>query len=231
MIGRITEAIIETPLFGVALTILTYWIGLRISRKLRLAIFNPYLISVLLIVAVLAIFGIPYSEYARGGDFIGMFLTPVTTILAVSIYRQREIVKSHFLPILMGTLVGSIVSVVAVVALSEAFGITDELKYSLVPKSVTTPIAVAIADSLGGIRSLTVTALIFTGVMGNVLAPLLAKLFRVKSRIATGVAIGTASHVIGTSKALEMGEDIGAMSGIALSFAGIITAVFVSLFF
>ena len=231
MIGKIAEAITATPLFGATITILAYWIGLKASRKLKLAVFNPYLIAVMLIVGILAVSGMPYSGYAKGGDFIGMFLTPVTTILAVSIYRQREIVKSHFLPILIGTLVGSIVSVIAVVSLSAAFGITEELKFSLIPKSVTTPIAVAISDSLGGIRSLTVTALIITGVLGNIMAPLLAKLFRVKSRIATGVAIGTASHVIGTSKAMEMGEDIGAMSGIALSFSGIITAIFVSFAF
>lgn len=225
------EVITSSPLFGTGLTILAYWIGMKVSRKLKKTIFNPYLIAVVLVLAVLAIFSIPYSSYAEGGDFIGMFLTPVTTILALSIYRQRETVKSHFIPILTGTIVGSIVSVITIVLLAEAMGITEELKYSLVPKSVTTPIAVAISDSLGGIRSLTVTALIITGVMGNILAPLLVKLFRVRSRIATGVAIGTASHVIGTSKALEMGEDIGAMSGIALSFSGIITAIFVSIFF
>ena len=214
------EVITSSPLFGTGLTILAYWIGMKVSQKLKKTIFNPYLIAVVLVLAVLAIFSIPYSSYAEGGDFIGMFLTPVTTILALSIYRQRETVKSHFIPILTGTIVGSIVSVITIVLLAEAMGITEELKYSLVPKSVTTPIAVAISDSLGGIRSLTVTALIITGVMGNILAPLLVKLFRVRSRIATGVAIGTASHVIGTSKALEMGEDIGAMSGIALSFSG-----------
>ena len=225
------EVITSSPLFGTGLTILAYWIGMKVSQKLKKTIFNPYLIAVVLVLAVLAIFSIPYSSYAEGGDCIGMFLTPVTTILALSIYRQRETVKSHFIPILTGTIVGSIVSVITIVLLAEAMGITEELKYSLVPKSVTTPIAVAISDSLGGIRSLTVTALIITGVMGNILAPLLVKLFRVRSRIATGVAIGTASHVIGTSKALEMGEDIGAMSGIALSFSGIITAIFVSIFF
>lgn len=225
------EVITSSPLFGTGLTIFAYWIGMKVSQKLKKTIFNPYLIAVVLVLAVLAIFSIPYSSYAEGGDFIGMFLTPVTTILALSIYRQRETVKSHFIPILTGTIVGSIVSVITIVLLAEAMGITEELKYSLVPKSVTTPIAVAISDSLGGIRSLTVTALIITGVMGNILAPLLVKLFRVRSRIATGVAIGTASHVIGTSKALEMGEDIGAMSGIALSFSGIITAIFVSIFF
>ena len=231
MIDRIAEAIIETPLFGVTLTILTYWIGLRISRKLRLAIFNPYLISVLLIVAVLAVFGIPYSEYARGGDFIGMFLTPVTTILAVSIYRERTTVRKKFIPILAGTVAGSITSLATILLLSRLLGLDDSLTYSLLPKSVTTPIAVAISENLGGIRSLTVTALLITGVLGNIMAPFMAKLFRVKSRIATGVAIGTASHVVGTSKAMEMGEDIGAMSGIALSFSGIITAIAVSLIF
>lgn len=225
------EILISNPLFGITLTIFSYWIGLKINEKMKKAVFNPLLIAELLIIAILLIFGIPFSAYNEGGAFINMFLVPITAILAVSIYRERTTVRKKFIPILAGTVAGSSTSLVTILLLSRLLGLDDSLTYSLLPKSVTTPIAVAISENLGGIRSLTVTALLITGVLGNIMAPFMAKLFRVKSRIATGVAIGTASHVVGTSKAMEMGEDIGAMSGIALSFSGIITAIAVSLIF
>ncbi len=223
--------ITENPLFGITITIFAYWIGLKANQKLKKAVVNPLLIAVVLIVAVMLIFDIPYSAFNQGGVFINMFLIPITTMLAVSIYRERATVKRMIIPIFAGTLAGSAASLISITILAKLLGLTPELHYTLLPKSVTTPIAVAISESLGGIRSLTVIALLITGVLGNILAPSLTKLFRVKSRVAAGVAIGTASHVVGTSKALEMGEDIGAMSGIALSFSGIITAILVSIFF
>ena len=219
------ELITANPLFGVSITIISYALGLFANKKTGKAIFNPLLITEVLIVAVLLIFDIPFSSYNKGGAVINMFLGPITALLAYSIYRERELVKSHLLSILAGTIAGSIASIISIIFLSKLFGINEPLISSLLPKSVTTPIAIAISESLGGIRSLTVTSLLLTGVAGNILAPFMIKLFRVRNRVAEGVAIGTASHVVGTSKALEMGEDIGAISSIALSFSGIITAV------
>ncbi len=222
--------ITENPLFGITITILSYWIGTILNRKTGKAAFNPLLIAVLMIIAILIIFGIPFSAYENGAAFINMFLGPVTALLAYSIYRKRDIVRRHFISIIAGTVAGSVASVVTILTLSGLLGLESTLASSLVPKSVTTPIAIAISEALGGIRALTVASLILTGVLGNILAPALIKLFRVRNRIAQGVAIGTASHVIGTSKALELGEDIGAMSGIALSFSGIITALIALIF-
>lgn len=219
------ELITSSPLFGIAITILTYYLGIKINQKTRKAIFNPLLIAELLIIAILIIFKIPFSAYNNGGAIINLFLGPVTAMLAYSIYRMRKLVKEHMLSIIAGTVAGSIASIISIILLSRLFGLDESLSSSLVPKSVTTPIAIAISTSLGGIRSLTVTALLLTGVAGNILAPFMIRLFRVRNRIAQGVAIGTASHVVGTSKALEMGEDIGAISSIALSFSGIITAI------
>ena len=224
------ELITESPLFGAAITILSYYIGLKANKKTGKAIFNPLLIAEILIIAVLIVFHIPFSAYNSGGAIINMFLGPVTALLAYSIYRERKLVISHIIPILAGTVAGSVASIAAILLLSRLFTLDAILTSSLLPKSVTTPIAVAISETLGGIRSITVTALLFTGVAGNILAPFMIRIFRVRSRIAQGVAIGTASHVVGTSKALELGEDIGAISSIALSFSGIITAL-IAMFF
>ena len=224
------EIITCNPLFGIGITIFSYWIGSVLGRKTGKAIFNPLLIAEILIIAVLLIFDIPFSAYSEGGAFINMFLGPVTALLACSIYRTRKLVGMHFIPILAGTIAGSIASIVTIILLSELRGLETTLKASLIPKSVTTPIAIAISEMLGGVRSLTVTSLLLTGVLGNILAPFMIKLFRVHDRVAQGVAIGTASHVVGTSKALELGEDIGAISSIALSFSGIVTAIIAAVF-
>ena len=219
------ELITESPLFGVTITILSYYIGLKANKKTGKAVFNPLLIAEIMIVLILILFDIPFSAYNNGGTIINMFLGPITALLAYSVYRERKLVQNHIVSILAGTVAGSIAAIVSIMVLSVLFGIEDPLASSLIPKSVTTPIAIAISESLGGIRSLTVTSLLITGVAGNILAPFMIRLFHVKNRIAAGVAIGTASHVVGTSKALELGEDIGAISSIALSFAGIITAL------
>lgn len=225
------EVITDHVFFGIVITALTYSFGSWLNRKTHLAIMNPLLISEILILALLMVFDIPYSSYAKGGDILSMFLGPLTAILGLSIYRQRKMVKSHLLPIIVGTTVGSLTSLLTIVLLSRLLYVEEGLMYSLLPKSVTTPIALAISSAKGGSAGITVTSLLITGVLGNVLAPFLIKLFKVRHPVAQGVAIGTASHVVGTSKALEMGEDIGALSSIALSFSGIITSLLALTFF
>ncbi len=224
------ELITENPLFGISITLLSYALGVFLNKKTKKAIFNPLLIAEILIIAILLLFNIPLSAYNAGGTFINMFLGPVTALLAYSIYRERKLVIDHIASIAAGTIAGSAASILTILLLARFMTADSVLTSSLIPKSVTTPIAIAISQTLGGIRSITVTALLFTGVAGNILAPFMIKLFRVKSRVAQGVAIGTASHVVGTSKALELGEDIGAISSIALSFSGIITAIIAIIF-
>ena len=179
-----------------------------------------------LVIVVLTVFHIPLEDFNRGGDFIGFFLIPATAALALSIYRQLWLLKRNFLPIIIGAAVGSLTSMGSVYGLCRLFGVDQIMMSSLIPKSVTTPIAMDVSIRLGGEPSITVAAVIITGIIGAILAPVMIKLFRVKNPIAAGVAIGTSSHALGTAKALEIGEVEGAMSGLAIGISGILTVLF-----
>lgn len=219
----------SSRLFGIVLCIVTFEIGVWVQKKLKTPLANPLVIAIALCITVLSAFRIPYDNFNQGGQFISMLLAPATAVLALSIYSQREVLKQHFLPIAVGCLMGSLTSVVSVVLLCRAFGIDDRLMVSLMPKSVTTAIAVGISEQHGGMVSITVAAVVVTGVLGAVFAPLLIRLFRVKNPVAMGVAIGTSSHAVGTARALEIGDIQGAMSSLAIGITGLITCV-ISLF-
>lgn len=219
------EIITTNPFFGISISIIAYAIGTFLNKKTKLAIVNPLLISYILIVSTLLIFDIPLSAYNEGGNIINMFLSPATAVLSLTIYRQWDIVKKNIAAILTGTIVGSLTSILVIIFLCKLFGLDNTVTSSLLPKSITTPMAIAGSETLGGIPSLTVLAVIITGILGNILAPILIKLFRIKDPVVQGVAIGTASHAVGTSKAIEIGEVQGALSGVALTFSGLITVV------
>ena len=218
-----------SPFFGIALSILAFAIGLWIRKKTGLVLCNPLLIAILLVIGVLLVFRIPYENYNEGGSLINMFLAPATACLAVSIYSRMELLKKNWLPILAGCLTGSVTSMGSVFFLCRFFGLDEEMTWSLMPKSVTTPIAVSVSETHGGMVPITVVAVILTGIMGSLLAPAMIRLFRVKDPMEAGLAIGACSHAMGTSKAIELGETEGAMSGLAIGICGIITVV-ISLF-
>lgn len=215
-----------SPFFGIALSIVAFSIGVWIQKKTGLVICNPLIIAIVLVSGVLLLFKIPYESYNEGGSIINMFLAPATSCLAVSVYTKMELLKKNWLPILAGCVAGSLTSMGSVFLLCRLFGLDEAMTYSLVPKSVTTPIAVGIAESHGGISSITVAAVILTGIMGSILAPFLIRIFRVKDSMTAGLAIGACSHAVGTSKAIEIGETEGAMSGLAIGICGIVTVVF-----
>ena len=214
-----------SPMFGIALSILTFWIGVKIQKKTKLVICNPLIISIVLCIGVLLIFKIPYESYNEGGSIINMFLGPATACLAVSIYTKLELLKKNWLPILVGCAAGSLTSMVSVFLLCKLMGLDESMTMSLIPKSVTTPIAVSISGAHGGIVPVTVVAVIFTGILGSMLAPTLIRIFRMKDSITAGLAIGACSHAVGTSKAIEIGETEGAMSGLAIGICGILTVL------
>lgn len=215
----------RSPYFGVALSVIAFGIGTKIQQKTKSAVCNPLIIAIVLIVGVLLAFGIPYEDYNVGGEVINMFLAPATACLAVAIYTKKSILKEYWLPILTGCTVGSVTSMGCVYGMCRLFGLDESLTVSLLPKSVTTPIALSISQANGGVASITVVAVIFTGILGSILAPALLKVFRVTDSVAAGLAIGACSHAVGTSKAVEIGEVEGAMSGLAIGICGIVTVI------
>lgn len=216
---------LNSPFFGLTLSFGLYIFCKYLSDKTNLAILNPLLITTVLIIAFLTIFDIPLDSYNAGGDVISMFLAPATTVLAYSIYKQIILLKKHFIPIAIGCLVGSITSMGSTYLLCKAFDIESSITASMIPKSVTTPIAMEVSSSLSGITSITVAAVVVTGILGSILCPVLMKIFRIDNKVAAGIAIGTCSHAAGTSKAIEIGEIEGAMSGIAIGVSGIVTVI------
>ena len=217
--------IFASPFFGITISILAFFIGLEIQKRTKIALCNPLLLAIILVIVFLKIFGISYDDYNEGGAIINMFLAPATACLAVSIYTKLQLLKENAIPILVGCTAGSLSSMGSVYVLCKLFGLDEAMTASLLPKSITTPIAVEVCQSHGGIVPVTVIAVIFTGILGSILAPYLIKLFRVKNPITAGLAIGACSHAVGTSKAIELGETEGAMSGLAIGVCGILTVI------
>lgn len=224
------SALLESPYFGVALTVAAYWVGVKIQKKTGLVICNSLLIAALLVIVVLVIFDIPYDAYNNGGSLVTMMLGPATACMAVTIYGKLEQLKKNWLPVLVGCLAGAVTSVVSILVMCRLFGLDQTMTVSMLPKSVTTAIATAVSESQGGIPAITAAATCITGIGGNLAAPYLVKLFRIKNPVAAGLGIGACSHAIGTARAMELGETEGAMSGLAIGICGLITAV-LALFF
>lgn len=217
--------IFSSPYFGVALSVVTFGIGVKLQKKLKTPVCNPLIIAIVLTSGVLLVFKIPYESYNAGGEIIDMFLAPATACLAVAIYTKISVLKQFWLPIVVGCTAGSAASMLSVYGLCRLFGLDGSLTISLMPKSVTTPIAVSISEPAGGIVPITVVAVIGTGILGSIIAPMLIRIFKVTDPMAAGLAIGASSHAVGTSKAIELGEVEGAMSGLAIGICGIITVL------
>ena len=209
--------------FGIFISLIAFEIGLFIYRKTKFPLFNPLLIAAILVIAFLKIFNIDFDTYNKGGQFINIFLGPATIVLAVPLYKNLHLLKKNFLPIFAGIFIGSLVSVLSVISISIFLGLDNSLTISLLSKSVTTPIGIEITNSLGGVSSITVLAIVLSGIIGAVVGPTVFKVLKINHPIAKGVSLGTASHAVGTSKALEIGETEGAMSSLSIGVAGIIT--------
>lgn len=222
--------VLYSPYFGIVLSIFMYEFGVFISRKVHNPIANPLLIAVLLIILVLEVFHIPMDAFQEGGTIINLFLAPATAALAVPIYKNLQILKLNLKPILIGTIVGSFSSMGVIFLLCHLFGLDNTLTASLLSKSVTTPIAMGITEQLNGIVPICIAGVIFTGILGSIIAPLLVKIFHISDPIAQGVGIGACSHAVGTTRAIAMGELQGAMSGIAMGLAGFFTVLWSFLF-
>lgn len=219
--------VLNTPIFGIVLTVLFFNIAVYIQKKTKNPAFNPLLISILGIIVCLNIFKIPYENYKIGGNAINYFLGPITIVLAVPLYRQFELLKKYKLEILIGISCGVIVSFISIVSIGKLFNTSTGIINSLIPKSITSPMGISLANTINGIQAVTVVCIILTGILGAIIAPTVFKLGKITNPIAKGVALGTSAHALGTSKAIEMGEVEGAMSGLSIGISGLITVIIV----
>lgn len=225
------EILTENALFGIIISLLAFEAGLLIYKKTKFPLFNPLLIAIALVISFLLVFNIDVDIYNKGGQFINMFLGPATVVLAVPLYKQLNLLKKYLLPILVGILLGSSIGISSVILLANIFGFEKVLTMSLLSKSVTTPIGIEITKQLGGLAPVTVLSIIISGIIGSILGPLLCKKFKINNKVAIGIAIGTASHAVGTTKALELGETEGAMSSLSIGIAGIMTVFLAPTFY
>ena len=215
---------------GVALSLVSYWIGVMLKKKFKFGFFNPLLISIVISIIVLLIGKIDYNTYNEGAKYLSWLLTPATVCLAIPLYEQWELLKQNYKAVLFGLLAGTVTSLTTVFVLAKLCGLSHEEYVTLLPKSITTAIGMGVSEELGGYVTITVAVIIITGVLGNMFGELICKLFKITEPISKGLAFGASSHAIGTAKALEIGEVEGAMSGLAIAVSGILTVAFASLF-
>ena len=224
------EFLQDSVFFGVFISVATYEIGALIKRKWNVAIFNPLLISIALIIVFLILFDVDYDTSDFGAQYLSYFLTPATVALAVPLYEQIEPLKNNWKAIIAGIFSGALTSALCVLILSIVMGLDHKQYVTLLPKSITTAIGMGLSEELGGIVTITVAVIVVTGVIGNMFAEQICKLFHITDPVAKGIAIGSSAHAMGTAKAMEMGEIEGAMSSLSIAVSGLLTVV-VSLIF
>ncbi len=224
------EFVSQSVYFGVVISFIGYEIGLFMKKKWKMALLNPLLIAAVFVIGVLFLFDVDYEAYDKGAKYISYFLTPATVSLAVPLYRQLSLLKKYPVAILGGIAAGVLTTMVCIYLLALGLKLNHEQYVTLLPKSITTAIGMGVSEKAGGIVTITVVAICITGIVGNMLAQTVLKLFRINDPIAKGIAIGTSAHALGTAKAMEMGEVEGAMSSLAIVVSGIMTVVSISLF-
>ena len=225
-----TELLTSIGIWAVVLTLGLYQLGLWLQKKSGLALCNPILIAAAAVICLLLGLDIPNEAYQRGMQSISWLLTPCTVCLAIPLYTQLSALKGNLKAIFLGIGAGTGISIGFVAGLCALFGLDQTMVITLLPKSVTSAMAIALSESGGGIVALTAAAVIVTGVFGNMAGPWLCRLFRITDPVAQGVAYGTAAHVIGTARAREHSELTGAVSSLSLVVAGILTALIFPIF-
>lgn len=225
-----SDFIRESVYFGVSVSILGYGLGVLIKRKFKYSFLNPLLLSIVFVILVLQVLDVDYEVYHESAKYLSYLLTPATVCLAIPLYQQINLLKDNLLAVLLGIVSGVLSSLGSVLAMAYLFGLGHTEYVTLLPKSITTAIGIGVSEELGGITTITVAVIIVTGVLGNMIGEQVCKLFCIREPIAVGLAFGTASHAVGTTKALELGEIEGAMSSLSIAVAGLITVVGASVF-
>ena len=215
--------LVASPLFGITLTMGIYLFAQIIYRRVGSVWANPVLVSIVAIIVLLKLTGISYRDYARGGDLLLFLLGPSVVALAVPLYQRRTEIWQRRKPILLGIFAGSLASIFSACGLAWLLGGSREVILSLAPKSVTTPIAISIVDKIGGVAPLTAALVVLTGCLGAVCGPEFCRWLGIKSPVATGLAVGTAAHGIGTARMFEVDRLAGAVAGLAIGLNGLMT--------
>lgn len=220
----------ESTFMGAVISLAAYFAGMYLKKKWNRSFLNPLLISIIITIIFVIVCRIDYDTYYEGAKYISYLLTPATVCLAIPLYEQFQILKNNWKAIIAGVTAGAITSLTTVLVLALLFRFSHEEYVTFLPKSITTAIGMAVSEEQGGYVAVTVAVIIVTGILGNVFGDLILKIFRIEEPIAKGIALGTASHAIGTSKAMELGEIEGALSSLAVVVAGILTVVGVSIY-
>ena len=221
---------LNSTTLGVVISLLAYYLGAFLKNKTKKAFVNPLLISIVLVIVFLLAFDIDYESYNQSAKYLSYLLTPATVSLAIPLYQQLELLKKNVTAILLGISAGVLTSLLSVLAMSIVFGLNHEEYVTLLPKSITSAIGMGLSEELGGYATITIAVIIVTGIFGNMIAEFACKLFRIKHPISKGLAIGTSSHAMGTTKALELGQIEGAMGSLSIVVAGLMTVVLASFF-
>lgn len=227
------EVLANSEYFGFFLSIFVFFLSIKLQEKIKTKnktlamVANPLLVTSFVIILILKLLRMTYEQFYTGGKYLYYFLTPTTICLAVPLYKNLEKVKKNFLAVMSGILIGCLTNIVSVIAIAKICSMDNTILSTLIPKSVTAPIALGISSEIGGITALTVLAVILTGFCGAILAPLMFKVFKIESKIAQGIAFGTSAHGSGTGVASTFGEEQAAMSGLAMSINGVLTVIVV----
>ncbi len=225
-----SELLAESLFFGFFLSLAAYGVGLALKKRCKLAICNPLLVAIVLVIVFLLATGMDYQVYNEGAKYLSYLLTPATVCLAVPLYEQFALLRKNAKAVGLGILAGVLASLCCILLLAIFFRMEHAMYVTLLPKSITTAIGIGVTEILGGHVSLAVVVIIITGVLGNIFAEGFCKLLRITDPIAQGVSIGTATHAVGTARAMEMGQVQGAMSSLSIVVAGLLTVVGANLF-
>ena len=224
------EFVQSSAMFGVFLSLLAYEIGALLQRKTKKAFFNPLLVAIILVIGFLVMFDVEYTSYYESGKLLGYLLTPATVCLAIPLYEKVQLLKENWKAIIGGIATGTITSLLTIAGIAVLLKLNHMQYVTLLPKSITTAIGLGICEELGGYGTITVAVIVITGIIGNVCAEWICKVFHINSPIAKGVAIGTSAHALGTARAMEMGKIEGAMSSLSIVVAGMMTVALAPLF-
>ena len=217
--------IMSNPIILLAITFGIYYVARQIQKRTGWVVLNPILITIAALIALLQLTGISYETYEQGGQYIEFWLKPAIVALGVPLYQNLGQIRRQLLPILMSQLVGCLVGLVSVTLIASALGASHEVIVSLAPKSVTTPIAMEVCKTSGGIPSLTAAIVVIVGLFGAIFGFKILEVWHVRNPFSQGISMGTAAHAVGTSRAMEKGETYGAYSSLGLILNGVLTAL------